>query len=50
MAQEDDRLPAVITFITTASGLSFFGVSAAFWGLIAGGALMAILKFRPKTG
>ncbi len=50
VAREDDRLPAVITFITTASGLSFFGVSAAFWGLIAGGALMAILKFRPKTG
>ncbi len=50
LASEDDRLPAVITFITTASGLSFFGVGAAFWGLVAGGALMAILKFRAKTG
>ncbi|MCB1497238.1 MAG: benzoate/H(+) symporter BenE family transporter [Bauldia sp.] len=48
VAEEEVRLPAVITFITTASGLSFFGVSAAFWGLVAGGALMAIMRFRAK--
>lgn len=45
VADEEDRLPAVITFITAASGVSFFGVAAAFWGLVAGGALMALLKF-----
>jgi benzoate membrane transport protein len=48
VAEEDSRLPAVITFITTASGLSFFGVSAAFWGLVAGGALMALLRLRAR--
>jgi benzoate membrane transport protein len=46
MAEEKDRLPAVLTFVTTASGLSFFGIGAAFWGLIAGGLLMAILRLR----
>lgn len=46
MADEKDRLPAIITFITTASGVSFFGVSSAFWGLVAGGALMLLLKVR----
>ena len=46
LAEEKDRLPAVLTFVTTASGLSFFGIGAAFWGLIAGGLLMAILRLR----
>jgi benzoate membrane transport protein len=44
LADEKDRLPAILTFVTTASGLSFFGIGAAFWGLIAGGLLMAILR------
>ena len=43
LARDEDRLPAVVTFVTTASGVSFFGIGAAFWGLIAGGALMAVL-------
>src|SRR5690606_1426011 len=31
-----DRMPAVITFLVAASGVSLFGVSAAFWSLVAG--------------
>jgi benzoate membrane transport protein len=31
-----ERLPAVVTFLVAASGLSVFGVSAAFWALVAG--------------
>jgi benzoate membrane transport protein len=46
LQEEKDRLPAVLTFVTTASGLSFFGIGAAFWGLIAGGILMALLRLR----
>jgi len=46
LAEEKDRLPAILTFVTTASGLSFFGIGAAFWGLIAGGALMALLRWK----
>jgi benzoate membrane transport protein len=38
----ETREAAAITFIVTASGLTFAGVSGAFWGLIAGGAVMAV--------
>ncbi len=27
------REPALIAFLVTASGMSFFGIGAAFWGL-----------------
>ncbi|MEJ0012526.1 MAG: benzoate/H(+) symporter BenE family transporter [Bauldia sp.] len=47
LAKEDERLPAVVTFVIAASGVSFLGIGAAFWGLIAGGALMALIKWRP---
>lgn len=46
LAREDDRLPAIITFLTTASGLSFAGIGAAFWGLVAGGIIMLLGRVR----
>jgi len=39
-----ERDAAMVTFVTSASGLSFLGVGAAFWGLVAGGALMILNK------
>jgi benzoate membrane transport protein len=36
------RDAAMVTFVTAASGLSFLGIGAAFWGLIAGGAFMLL--------
>jgi benzoate membrane transport protein len=38
VAVKDDnqREPALITFLVTASGLTLFGVGSAFWGLVAG--------------
>jgi benzoate membrane transport protein len=36
MQHEAHRYPAVLTFAVTASGVSFFGIGAAFWGLAAG--------------
>jgi benzoate membrane transport protein len=36
MAVPSDREAALVTFLTTASGMSLFGLSAAFWGLIFG--------------
>ncbi|GLZ86368.1 membrane protein [Metapseudomonas resinovorans] len=36
MAVPEDREAALITFLVTASGMSFLGLSAAFWGLIFG--------------
>ena len=37
-----NREAAVVTFLVTASGVSFFGISGAFWGLVAGGAIYAM--------
>ncbi len=33
------REAALVTFLVTASGISFFGIGGVFWGLLAGGAL-----------
>jgi len=41
------REAAVITFVVTASGISLFGIGAAFWGLVAG--VIATLAFKIKT-
>lgn len=40
--EPETREAAAVTFLVTASGISFAGVSGAFWGLLAGGAVMAI--------
>jgi benzoate membrane transport protein len=46
LANEKFRIPAAVTFVTTASGASFLGISTAFWGLLAGGILMVALRHR----
>jgi benzoate membrane transport protein len=48
LGNEKERIPALITFVVTASGASFFGIGAAFWGLLAGGALLASGSLRSK--
>ncbi|MEC8918792.1 benzoate/H(+) symporter BenE family transporter [Salinicola sp. LHM] len=40
------REPALITFLVTGSGVTLFGVGAAFWGLVAG---MLALLVAPKS-
>jgi benzoate membrane transport protein len=40
--EPDTREAAAVTFLVTASGLSFAGISGAFWGLVAGGFMMAL--------
>ncbi|MCY1512175.1 Inner membrane protein YdcO [compost metagenome] len=42
------REAAAITFLVTASGVSFAGVSGAFWGLIAGGLMLALARLTQK--
>jgi benzoate membrane transport protein len=42
--EPDTREAAAVTFLVTASGIGFLGVSGAFWGLLAGGAVMAVGK------
>ena len=46
MADADRREAAVVTFVVTASGLAFFGIGSAFWGLLAGGAVLALDRVR----
>jgi CheY-like chemotaxis protein len=46
VAEPRDREAAVITFLVTASGASFFGISGAFWGLVAGGAMLVLTRRR----
>ncbi|MDG2480160.1 MAG: benzoate/H(+) symporter BenE family transporter, partial [Alphaproteobacteria bacterium] len=49
LAAAQDREAAAVTFIVTASGLSVFGIGGAFWGLLAGGLLMALMRLGRKA-
>lgn len=40
LQKPDERIAVIATFVVTASGLSFFGVGASFWGLLVGGVLL----------
>lgn len=42
--EEPLRIPALLCFVTCASGLSFGGVGPAFWGLLSGLAAAAVLR------
>ncbi|KZK78262.1 Inner membrane protein YdcO [Pseudovibrio sp. W64] len=42
------REPAILTFLITASGLSFFGIGAAFWGLLVGMGLKFWMDWKQK--
>ncbi|CUB03426.1 benzoate/H(+) symporter BenE family transporter [Marinomonas fungiae] len=40
------REPALITFLTTVSGVSFFGVASAFWGICFGSLVLIIQRIK----
>lgn len=42
----ETRDAAAVTFLAAASGLSLYGISGAFWGLLAGGAVMGLRRIR----
>ncbi|MGJ7918532.1 benzoate/H(+) symporter BenE family transporter [Massilia sp. LXY-6] len=46
MAADDHREASVITFLATASGMSFLGLGSAFWGIVIGMAACRILHGR----
>jgi len=46
---EGERIPAVVTFLVAASGLSAWGIGAAFWALIAGLAIHAALRIGRRA-
>lgn len=41
-----DREAGAVTFLVAASGLSFAGISPAFWALVAGGVVLLVLRLR----
>ena len=43
-----EREAALMTFLFSASGIQFFGIGSAFWGLLFGFAVSIILKFRKQ--
>ncbi|WP_211473377.1 benzoate/H(+) symporter BenE family transporter [Collimonas humicola] len=46
MANDAQREAALITFLVTASGVTLFGVGAAFWGLVAGAVAFFVLNWK----
>ena len=46
--EDTQREPALITILVSASGITFFGIGAAFWGLIAGGLASMLLNGRKR--
>lgn len=47
MSDENQREPALVTFLATASGVSMLGIGSAFWGVVAGVLTLLALKHRP---
>ncbi|MBP1852553.1 benzoate/H(+) symporter BenE family transporter [Rhizobium halophytocola] len=44
----ETREAAAVTFLITASGISIGGISGAFWGLVAGAAMLMLLRLARK--
>ncbi|WP_328825018.1 benzoate/H(+) symporter BenE family transporter [Zoogloea dura] len=49
MAEADHREAAVITFLATASGMSFLGLGSAFWGVVLGSVAHLVLHHKPRA-
>ena len=45
----NEREAALMTFLFCASGIQFFGIGSAFWGLLFGFAVSFIFKFKNKS-
>lgn len=50
LSRKEHREAAAVTFIVAASGIAIAGIGAAFWGLVAGGILLAALMRRRTDG
>jgi benzoate membrane transport protein len=45
LAAVSEREAALITFLVASSGVGVYGIGGAFWGLVAGGAVLAFTRF-----
>jgi len=48
IGEADHREASVITFVATASGMSWLGLGSAFWGVVIGLLAHFILRFRAR--
>ena len=48
VADPSRREAALVTFLVSASGLTLWGIGGAFWGLLAGGAMLGLGQWRPE--
>jgi benzoate membrane transport protein len=48
VAEPDGREAAAVTFVVTAAGVGFLGIGSAFWGLLAGGAMVLLHRRRTR--
>ncbi|MGN6146238.1 MAG: benzoate/H(+) symporter BenE family transporter [Mesorhizobium sp.] len=48
LRDEAGRMAATVTFAVTASGLALFGIGSAFWGLVAGLAVVGLDSLKKK--
>ncbi|BCG91734.1 benzoate/H(+) symporter BenE family transporter [Mesorhizobium sp. 131-2-1] len=48
LKDEGHRMAAIVTFAVTASGLTLFGVGAAFWGLVAGMVVLFLEELKMR--
>ena len=46
LREDNEREPALIAFLVTASGVSFAGIGSAFWGLLAGALTLLIWRHK----
>ena len=49
LEQDTQRKAALITFLVTRSGLSLWGIGAAFWGVVAGALALFVQQWRSRT-
>ena len=55
LADTSEREAALVTFLVASSGVGFLGIGGAFWGLVAGGIVLALTRYgafsprRPGT-
>jgi len=50
LRDENQREPALVTFLVTASGVTLSGVGSAFWGLVAGVVTLLIQRAGSRRG
>ena len=49
LVRESERIPAMITLITTASGVALWGIGSAFWGLVIGVSALLIQHYSTSS-